>query len=106
MEEICSSETSVLRRFTRFTSKKTAFFIVIAVKTSNLAPLVRLVGNLLEVALFLKCRGSQLGRQVSLFCHNISGTFHNDLCRAAGIYVSMVHGFMLKNDDRIRIGSI
>jgi hypothetical protein len=36
MEALSSSETSVLTRATGITSQKTAFFIVTAVKTSNL----------------------------------------------------------------------
>jgi hypothetical protein len=36
MKEICSSETSVVRRATWLTSQKTAFFIVTTLKTSNL----------------------------------------------------------------------
>jgi hypothetical protein len=39
MEALGSSETSVLIIATGITSKKAAFFIVTAVKTSNLTPL-------------------------------------------------------------------
>jgi hypothetical protein len=36
VEAIYSSQTSLLTRVTRLTSQKTAFFILTAVKTSNL----------------------------------------------------------------------